>query len=101
MPLAPSTLEILAATPGTLRALLAELPDHVVTMPGAEGWSPRDVVAHVASVQGPAMVDRIAVMLAADVPDVPNVDEDRVLVDSGYRERDLGELLTIFEEERR
>lgn len=100
MPLAPSTLDVLAATPSTLRALVGGLPDHVVTMPGPEGWSPRDVVAHLASIQGPALVDRIDAILASDTPDVPNIDEDRALADSGLHDRELREVLMLFEKER-
>ena len=100
MPLAPSTLDVLTSTPATLRALLGGLPDHVVTMPGNEGWSPRDVLAHLASVQAPAFDQRIRLILSADTPPVPNVDEDEALASSGYRERDVRELLMIFEAER-
>ena len=100
MPLVPSTLDVMARTPATLRALLGGLPDHVVTMPGAEGWSPRDVVAHLASIQQPALLDRIATILGGDMPPVPNVDEAATLAASGFRERDAGELLMIFEGER-
>jgi hypothetical protein len=39
---------VLAATPGTLAALLAPFPDDWTRMnEGGESWSPRDVVAHL------------------------------------------------------
>ncbi len=98
--LAVSTFEILESTPGTLRALLAHLPDEVTTDPGAEGWSPRDVVAHILSVQEPALIQRVRLIVEGEDPTVPNIDEEAALQDSGYRERRLNELLDRFADER-
>lgn len=95
-----SALDVLASTPKTLRALLGALPESVVSEPGSEGWSARDVVAHLLSVQGPALAQRVRLMLEDDRPTVPNVDEEAVLASSGLRERPVGELLDRFEHER-
>ena len=98
--LAPSAIEILESTPRTLRGLLGSLPEAAISSPGPEGWSPRDVLAHLLSVQQPAMIDRVRLMLENDEPPVPNIDEEAALVNSGYRERPAGELLDRFEKER-
>jgi DinB superfamily len=96
-----SAIEVLESTPGTLRALLGSLPESATTQAGPEGWSPRDVLAHLISVQPPALVERIRLMVENDDPPVPNVDEDAVLASSGLRDRPVSELLDRFERERR
>ncbi len=94
--LQPGSLDLLASTPGTLRALLAGLDEAVVGAPGPEGWSPRDVLAHVLSVQQPGFTARVRFMVEQDEPPVPNVDEDAVLETSGLRSRPMAELLDGF-----
>jgi hypothetical protein len=59
------------------------------------------VVAHLISVQRPALVERIRLMVENDEPPVPNVDEDEALASSGLRERPIADLLDRFESERR
>lgn len=98
--LSPAALDVLEATPSVLRAALAPLPAEVVETAGAEGWSPRDVVAHLASLTGPTLVQRVTLMLEQDDPLVPGVDEHDVLAASGLRERPLGALLNEFEAQR-
>jgi hypothetical protein len=93
-------MAVLESTPRTLTALLAGLPVEVTTDPGPEGWSPRDVVAHLLSVQEPALVDRVRLIVENDDPFVPNVDEDAALASSGLRDRTIADLLDRFERER-
>jgi hypothetical protein len=98
--LAVSAIEVLDATPRVLRALMESMPDEVVTAPGEEGWSARDVVAHLASVQGPALFERVRLMLESDEPPIPNVDEEAVLASSGLRDRPVREVMEQFSRER-
>jgi len=98
---APTAIEVLESTPATLRALLGPLPPEAASEPGAEGWSPGDVLAHLISVQQPALVERIRLMVENDEPAVPNIDEDQALSSSGLRGKPIGELLDRFEQERR
>jgi hypothetical protein len=94
------TTALLERTPQVLRALLAGLPSAVVEAPGAEGWSPKDVVAHLASIQRAANIQRVAMMLEADDPLIPGIDEEQVLEASGLRQRPLADLLDRFERDR-
>ena len=90
----------LRATPATLRALFAGASDDALVTPGPEGWSPRDVLAHLLSINGPAFVDRIGIIVGGDNATVPNVDEDQALASSGHRERAVDDLLGRFAVER-
>jgi hypothetical protein len=97
---APTSFEVLESTPSTLRALLGAIPEHVASEPGDEGWSPSDVLAHLISVQQPALVERIRLIVENDEPAVPNIDEDEALASSGLRGKPVAELLDRFERER-
>jgi hypothetical protein len=59
------------------------------------------VLAHLISVQQPALVERIRLIVEGDEPPVPNIDEDEALASSGLRGKPIGELLDRFERERR
>ena len=98
--LEPGTIERYAQTPAVLRALTGALPATVLEAPGPEGWSPRDVVAHLASIQRAANIQRVRIMLEADDPLIPGIDEQAVLESSGLRERPLADALDQFERER-
>lgn len=98
--LAVSTLEVLESAPKTLRALLAGLPAAAVNEPGPEGWSPRDVVAHLASVQEPALFERVRMLAEEDDPVVPNIDEEETLRTYALRDSPVGEILNSFEKRR-
>jgi len=94
----PAALEVLATTPAVLRALLAKLPEATVSAAGAEGWSPKDVVAHLASIQRAAVIERIGALLSGDGAAVPNLDEDAALAQSGLRGRPAEDALAVFAE---
>jgi hypothetical protein len=94
----PAALEVLATTPAVLHAMLGKLPEATVNVPGAEGWSPKDVVAHLASIQRPAVIERIGALLSGGGAAVPNVDEDAALAQSGLRGRPLDDALEVFAE---
>jgi len=92
----PSTIDTLARTPSVLRALLDGLPDEATCTPGPEGWSARDVVAHLLSVHYASNLQRVRWMLDADDPFVPNIDEEQVLESSGMRAWPVARLLDEF-----
>jgi hypothetical protein len=98
--LEPGTIDRYAAAPAVLRALVAGLPAAVVEEPGPEGWSPKDVVAHLTSIQRAANIQRVKIMLDADDPLIPGIDEEQVLEASGLRQRPLADLLGQFERDR-
>ena len=94
--LEPGTVDILAATPGTLRALLAGLPSEVVDAPDSGGWSARDIVAHLVDrgrIQR-ARVERLIDQAGADIEDT---DEHATLEASGLRFWTLAALLDELE----
>lgn len=82
-PLLPSALDVFGSTPATLRALLIGLPEDTVSRPGDEGWSAKNVVAHLVALYGPTLVDRIRPMLEQDEPPIPNADEAETLKSLG------------------
>ena len=98
---AVSAIEVLESSPATLRALLGTMPEAAARAAGPEGWSPADVLAHLISVQQPALVERIRLIVEEDEPPIPNVDEDEALASSGLRGKPIAELLDRFESERR
>ena len=89
----PATLKVLASTPVPLRGLLGSLPAETLETPGAEGWSPRDVVAHMLSIEEQALVGRVRLIVDSDVPPIPNIDEDATLSASGMRGWPISRLL--------
>jgi len=95
-PLLSQTLDVFASTPAALRSLLAHLPDAVTSAAGDEGWSPKDVVAHLLSLNGPTLLDRIRPILERDEPAIPSVDEMATLEASGLRLLPLQVLLDDF-----
>jgi hypothetical protein len=98
--LAPGTLAVLAATPAVFDALFAEQRQGALDRLGDEGWSPNDVLAHLASIQRVALVGRVKAMLESDLPTLPDVDEHENLAAMGLRGRPAAELLHIFRDER-
>jgi hypothetical protein len=98
--LLPVALGVFASTPATLRALLGGLPEVAVSTPGEEGWSAKDVVAHLVSLHGPTLVDRITPILERDEPPIANADEEAILESSGLRGKPLAELLDRLERNR-
>jgi hypothetical protein len=86
--LVPGTLETLDATAGVLRAMLAGMPPSCLDAAGPEGWSPRDVVVHLASRQRASLAGRLQAMLEHDRPALPAVPHDRMV--AAYPLRDAG-----------
>jgi len=94
-----STFGVLWNTPAALRALVGGQPDEVLARPNEEGWTPKHVLSHLLVAEGPPFVDRIRSILAGD--DIANIDEQTLIDDSGFLERDAGALLRDFERNRR
>ena len=86
-PLDRSAFDVLAQRPATLRALLSPVPRDVVEAPADEGWSPKDMVAHLLANHPWAMVDPNGVAAAAsgeiDVGFVNHYYVHRFLQESG------------------
>jgi DinB superfamily len=88
-----AAVEVLQRTPGVLRALLAGLPAELLERPNAEGWSLRDIVAHLHDVEGIAFIERITRMLDEDQPFIRSIDPPARLIAGNYAARDMQQLL--------
>lgn len=93
-------IAVLEATPSVMRAMLGGCPDELVAAADEDGWSARDVVAHLASRQGPAISGRVRAILADPGGPVPDVPEDLMQVER-YRPQRFDEQLREFAEGRR
>jgi hypothetical protein len=92
-----AALTLIQRTPSVLRALLADLPSEVLDQPNDEGWSLKDVVAHLHDVENGAMVERINRMLHEQRPVIGSIDPQARLLAGGYAARRLTELLNELE----
>lgn len=92
MPLAPATLELLAATPGAVRGLPTGLPVEAVDRPDAAGWSAHDIVAHLVD-RGRIQRARVERLLATPGAVIEDTDEQVTLEASGLRAWALGTLM--------
>ena len=95
-----AALAVLEATPATMRALLVSVPDAIVERRGAEGWSAKDVLAHLVVNEGVAN-ERFARIAAEEMPAIANVEEQQALDASGMRALPVVDLLREFERRRR
>ena len=89
----PAALAVIGGTPAVLRALLAGVPSEVLLRPNAEGWSLKDIVAHLHDVEGGAFVERIERMLHEDRPFIQSIDPPARLAAGNYANRSFTELL--------
>ena len=96
----PAALAIIRNTPGVLRSLLDGLPRELVEQPNDEGWSLKDIVAHLHDVEGGAMLERIERMLNEELPFIRSIDPPSRLVEGGYSARRLEELLDQLAQQR-
>jgi hypothetical protein len=96
----PSAFELIAATPPTLRALLVGLPSELVDKPNDEGWSLKDIVAHLVDVEGIAFVERISRILAEERAFISSIDPPARLAAGDYATRSLQDLLDELEQQR-
>jgi hypothetical protein len=98
--LAPSALATMRNTPAVLQALLAGQPDDVLLRPNPEGWSIKDIVAHMHDAESIAFTVRIGRILDEEQPAIASIDPDGRIRAGGYAERDLPELLAELAERR-
>jgi hypothetical protein len=96
----PGALELIARTPRVLRDLLLGVPATVLEQPNHEGWSLKDIVAHLVDVEGIAFVARISRMLDEERPFIASIDPPARLAAGGYAARSLAELLDELERRR-
>jgi hypothetical protein len=89
----PAALELIGSTPRVLRALLAGLPPQLLDKPNDEGWSLKDIVAHLHDVEHGAMVERINRLLQEERPFIQSIDPPARLLAGGYAARHLTGLL--------
>jgi hypothetical protein len=92
-------IAVLASTPSVLRAMLAPLSPDLIAAPGKDGWSARDVVAHLQQRQRPAIYGRVAAILEQPGGPIPDVPPD-LMDPEPLRPRDFNDLLRDFEEGR-
>jgi hypothetical protein len=93
MSIDPAATAVIRSTPIVLRALFAGVPDAVLLAPNSEGWSLKDIVAHLHDAESIAFVERISRMLAEERPFVRSIDPPARLIAGGYGARDVAELL--------
>jgi hypothetical protein len=96
----PAALALIASTPTVLRALLHELPPAVVDAPNAEGWSLKDIVAHLHDAEGVAFVERIERMLNEERPLIRSIDPPARLIAGNYAARTIDELVGDLQQQR-
>jgi hypothetical protein len=80
--------------------LLAGLPREVLEAPNDEGWSLKDILAHVLDAEGIAFVERISRMLREERPSIASIDPPARLIEGGYAARGLEDLLASLEAQR-
>ncbi len=96
----PAAIDVISQTPAVLRALLAGLPAELLHQPNAEGWSLKDIVAHLHDAEGIAFVERISRMLSEDEPFIRSIDPPARLAAGGYAARALLTLLDELQQQR-
>ena len=99
-PAAAEALAVLRATPAVMRALLSGLPPAAAARPNPEGWSAKDLVAHLLDTEGIAFGERIRRILSEDSPEIAPIDPPARLLEGGYAARGLDDLLAELEHRR-
>jgi hypothetical protein len=95
-----AALALIGRTPRVLRALLVGLPSQILEAPNDEGWSLKDIVAHLYDVEGIAFIERISRILHEERPVIASIDPPARLVAGGYASRQLDDLLDDLERQR-
>lgn len=87
---------VLEATPKLLAHLVTSIPAHAFERPLDEGWSVKDVVAHLADAELIAFAERIGRIAESDRPFIRSIDPPARLATGRYRDRSLEDLLGEF-----
>jgi uncharacterized damage-inducible protein DinB len=95
-----TALALLEATPAILRALLAALPELIVTADLDRGWSPKRVLAHLIDVE-PVFAERLRRMIEEDRPLIRSIDPLASLDAGDYLSRTVDALLDELGRSRR
>ena len=95
-----AALALLEATPVILRALLAPLPETIVTADLHRGWSPKRVLAHFVDVE-PVFAERFRRMIKEDRPLIRSIDPLATLDAGDYLSRTVDALLGELDRSRR
>ena len=95
-----TALALLEATPAILRALLASLPQLIVTADLDRGWSPKRVLAHFVDVE-PVFAERLRRMIEEDRPLIRSIDPLASLDAGDYLSRTVDALLDELGRSRR
>jgi hypothetical protein len=72
----------------------------VLDLPLDDGWSAKDVVAHLLDVQGVAFTDRMRRIVAEDRPLIKPIDPSQRLEEQGYASWTIERLLSELEQTR-
>jgi hypothetical protein len=78
---------VLASTPTVLKGLLENLDDDSLATPRDEGWSVKDVVAHLTDTEWIAFAERIRRIAQEDHPFIASIDPSARLLKGGYGDR--------------
>jgi hypothetical protein len=93
-------LAVLARTPTVLRSLLSDLPSSALETPNDEGWSLKDILAHLVDVEDGVMVARITQMLESERPFIESIDPPARLVAGDDASRSPDDLLEDLSRQR-
>jgi hypothetical protein len=86
-------LVVLARTPVVLRALIDDVPLAALTTALDEGWSVKDVFAHLVDTEGGVIVARLKRILGEERPFIQSIDPPARLAAGGYAGRSIESLL--------
>lgn len=95
-------LNVLAATPATLKEALKGVPKKLLMWtPGPGKWSILEIVAHMRDMEEKAYLARYRAILSEANPELPDIDGDVLALTENYREKRLSVLLREFAQHRR
>jgi hypothetical protein len=83
----PNALTVLRQTPAVLTSLLTGLTPDALHQPNLEGWSVKNVLAHLHDAEGIAFTVRIRRMIDEGIPFITSIDPSARLRDLGYGTR--------------
>lgn len=96
----PTAIGVLQATPVLLRALFHGATDSAIAAPDAEGWSAKDVLAHIVDVDAGVISERMRRIVEEDRPFIRSIDPHARLRDGGFAARTPEALLAELDEAR-